>query len=1158
MGNGRGLEGSLGRRSGKALAAMLVLLLAGAALLGSGSRRDAQRATTQLPASSILTSAIPAPAQLPPHPKPDARGILAQLPLIFEPNQGQADAAVKFLARGAGYSLFLESDGAVLALRTASHSGSKQSNPQSEASEHFIRMRLVGANPAAATIGTGPLPGKSNYILGNDPRKWHGGIPQFSGVRYAGVYPGIDLVFYGNQGRLEYDFKVAPGADPSKAELQFDGANKLELRGGDLILTGFASDGNDEGGVRLQAPQIYQRNGDRREPVAGRFVLHSGNRVGFEIGGYDHSRELIIDPALDFSTYFGGNGAVTSPSIAVDGQGNIYIAATTTSATGFPGQSISTQIGPGNDVFVAKINPSLPPAVVYLTFIGGSGSDTSVSLGVDSRGYAYLVGNTTSTDFPTNGTNILGYQTTPAAKGTQCAAPTVCTSVFVAVLPATGMAPLPYSSYLSGNGDDVASGMTIDQNGDVFITGTTTSTDQPSLNPPDDFPATYIPQPFQTAQSSSINFFVTKVNTAANGYSGIAYSSYFGGTQPAPAIAVGGGIAVDTTGNIYFSGTTNFYNSGQGAYGNGQSTDFPILNAYQPCLNTPPPIVVGVLNPCSNSTFTLPYPTDAFVAKLNPNGQAGTQLLFSTYFGGTATDSSTGIAIDSTAGNIYITGTTNSTAFTLPSSGSTAAYQTCLNTPPPNVSPCPATTTNTDAYIARFANPTVSTTGTPNLLPLTYFSYLGGGGDDSGLAIAVLNGSNASTPLGDAEVTGTTNSTNFPVTIPGAIQTTLTGTQNAYLAQIDTNTTTGNNGVGSFVTYFGGNGMDRGTSLAVDTNQNTYMAGDTTSANFNGTGALTTVNALQTDLSGSKDAFVVKWGSAADLAIITPTVTPAGIVSAGNMVTSAFTIANQGPDPATNVTVTGTTVSGATFDSASAGSGTCSTVISGNYGVCIIPTLQSGSTSTVNFVVTPTNSGNYSVVATVASSNNTSPNNPDSATAYFQAGNFSMSIGPSSRTVAAGQATTYNLQLTPNPVFNGTVALSCGSLPGGAVCNFAPNSFTLNGPQGVTLNLTTVPQPVSVASSKAGRSPLYAFWLMVPGMALLGLRGGKGTGKKARVLALLALSVLFALVLLQPSCSSGKTQPTVAGTPTGTYSLTVTATSGTYTQTQGFSLTVTP
>jgi hypothetical protein len=1141
---------------------MSVLLLAGSALLGTGSGRDAQRAATELPASPILTSAIsssliPSSAKLSRPSKPDARAILGQLPLIFEPNQGQADTAVKFLAHGAGYSLFLDPTEAVLALRTAPKSGSKQSDTKSEAGEHFVRMKLVGGNPAAVTAGTGPLPGKSNYMLGNDPRKWHGGIPQFSGVRYASVYPGIDLVFYGNQGRLEYDFKVAPGADPSQAELQFDGANKLELSGGDLILTGFASDGKDEAGVRLQAPQIYQRDGDRREPVAGRFVLHAGNRVGFEIGAYDHSRELIIDPALDFSTYFGGNGAVTSPSIAVDGAGNIYIAATTTSATGFPGSGISTQIGTGNDVFVAKINPSQPPAVVYLTFLGGSGSDSSVGLGVDTRGFAYLVGNTTSTDLPTNGTNILGYQTTPETKGAQCAAPTVCTSVFVAVLPATGMAPLPYFSYLSGNGDDVASGMTIDQNGDVFVTGTTTSTDQPSLSPADDFPASFIPQPFQTQPISSIQFFVTKVNTAATGTSGIAYSTYFGGSQPAPPIAVGGGIAVDPTGNIYFSGTTNFYNSGQGAYGNGQSSDFPILNAYQPCLDTLPPVVLGVLNPCSNSTLSTPYPTDAFVAKLNPNGQAGTQLLFSTYFGGTATDSSTGIAIDSTAANIYITGSTNSTAFTLPTSTSTAAYQTCLNTPPPNVSPCPATTTNTDAYVARFGNPTVSTTGTPNAVPLTYFSYLGGGGNDSGLAIAILNGSNASTPLGDAEITGTTNSTNFPVTIPGAIQTTLNGTQNAYLAQIDTTATTGNNGVGSYVTYFGGNGVDRGTSLAVDTNQNTYMAGDTTS-----TTNLQLRNPLAgpggTTFSGTQDAFVVKWGSAADLAIITSTVTPAGIVSAGNQVTSAFTIANQGPDPATNISVTGVASAGATFDSASAGSGTCSAVIDGSSAVCTIPTLQSGATSTVNFVVTPAASGNYSVIATVASSNNTSPNNPDTATATFQAGDYSMTINPSSRSVAAGQPTYYNIQLTPNPVFNGTVALSCGQLPGGAVCNFAPNSFTLNGPQGVTLNLTTVPQPVTTANSKTGRSPLYAFWLMVPGMALLGLRGGKGNGKKARVLALLALGVLFALVLLQPSCSSGKTQPTVAGTPTGTYSLTVTATSGSFSRSQGFSLTVTP
>ena len=187
-------------------------------------------------------------------------------------------------------------------------------------------MKLVGANAAAATAGTDPLPGKSNYIIGSDPQQWHTGIPQFAGVCYRSVYPGIDLVFYGNQGRLEYDFRVAPGGDPSQAELQFDGANKLELSGGDLILTS-----KDEGGFRLQAPHIYQREGDRQEPVAGRFVLRAANRVAFEIGPYDRGRELIIDPVLDFSSYFGGSGSETSPSVAVNGNGNIYIVGTTTS-----------------------------------------------------------------------------------------------------------------------------------------------------------------------------------------------------------------------------------------------------------------------------------------------------------------------------------------------------------------------------------------------------------------------------------------------------------------------------------------------------------------------------------------------------------------------------------------------------------------------------------------------------------------------------------------------------------------------------------------------------------------------------------------------------------------------------------------------------------
>src|SRR5580704_15498396 len=429
MGNGRWLgrlsEISLEKRSlrnssrstwvsVRSVGAVLVLLLTGAVLLGSGSRLHSRQAMPQPPASGVATSFGPSLQSKPLHSSPDARAILGQLPLIFEPNQGQTDPRVKFLARGAGYTLFLDAAGAMIAMQTA-HSSAGHG-------EQFVGMKLVGANPAAATKGTNPLPGKSNYILGNEPQLWHTGIPQFAGARYQSVYPGIDLIFYGNQGRLEYDFQVTPGADPSQAELQFDGATKLELSGGDLILTG-----KDDGGLRLEAPHVYQRDGDRQEPVAGRFVLRAANRVGFEIGPYDRGRELIIDPVLDFSTYFGGSGTETSPSVAVNGNGNIYLSGTTqgSPASSFPDASTTTPtlIGPLSlttssppHIFIAEINPSQPPTVLYETFIGGTGSDTSAGLSVDSAGNAYLVGNTTSTDFPTLG---LPYQTAPEAKGAQ-------------------------------------------------------------------------------------------------------------------------------------------------------------------------------------------------------------------------------------------------------------------------------------------------------------------------------------------------------------------------------------------------------------------------------------------------------------------------------------------------------------------------------------------------------------------------------------------------------------------------------------------------------------------------------------------------------------------------------------------------------------------
>ncbi len=1123
----------------RALGSVFVLLLAGSVLLGFGSRRYAQMPVAQAAASPIPTALRP-----PSHAKPDARAVLGQLPLIFEPNHGQADPGVKFMSRGAGYSLFLDNSGAVLDMQTG-HSARGRS-------EHVVRMKLVGANPAALAGGSDPLPGISNYLIGNDPQKWHRAIPQFAGVHYDHVYRGIDLLFYGNQGHLEYDFKVAPGADPSQAELQFDGAGKLELRGGDLILTG-----KDEGGLRLKAPQIYQRDGDRRIPVAGHFVLRAGNRVGFEIGAYDRSRELVIDPVLFFSTYFGGSGSETSPSVAIDPAGNIYLAGTTqgSPANSFTNASNTTQTLLGsalslsstssNHVFITKISPSQPPVVQYETFIGGSGSDTSVGLAVDGGGNAYIVGNTSSSDFPTGG---IPYQAAPETKGTQCAS-TTCTSVFVSALNTSGSS-LTYSSYLSGNGNDQASGMTIDANGDVFLTGTTTSNDAPAVAPvPVDFPATELPVPFQVAPNASIQFFVTKVNTKAPGVASIAYSTYFGGgIVSSGTVAVGGGIAVDSTGNMYFSGTTNFYNSGQGQFGDSsQSTDFPILNAYQPCLDTPPPTILANPNPCS-APATTPYPTDAFVAKLNPNAQAGTQLLFSTYLGGSGTDSSTAIAIDSGAANIYLTGSTNSSDFIVPTG--IAPFQLCLDTPPvipPNVPPCPAIAAPapTDAYVARVSNPAHSTTGTPVDVALTYFSYLGGTGNDSGAAIAVDT-------AGGALLTGATSSTDFPFT-PGPLQSGLNGPQDAFLAHINTTTVTNTNGVGSYVTYFGGNGVDRGTSIAVDpVSLNTYFAGDTTStANFQ------TQNALQTTLNGPSDGFVAELVPAPNVCITctAPTFSTTNPVSAGKQVTITFTVTNQGPDLANGIFVSGSVSSGVTFVSATAASGSCSTPVS-NAVVCTIPTLQAGSTSSVNFVVIPTGPCNAcSATAQVIKINNANTNITP-AIASFQASGFSLTVSPSSRTIAAGQIAQYTVQLSPQPSF-GDVSLTCSAPPAASACSFSSSTLTLNGPQSSALFVTTTPQPITTVASGAGRSPLYALWLMVPGMTLLGI--GAGKRRRSRRLGLLTLSMFFALVLLQPSCSSSnKTPPPVSGTPTGTYSMTVTATSGSYTKSWGFQLTVTP
>ncbi len=1080
-----------------------------------------------------------------------AHSLLSGLPLSFEPNQGQgsldpADSRAEFVARGSGYGLFLGSEGAILTLLSRDHAA--KSIPHVSA----VEMRLAGANPKAALSATDRLPGKSNYFLGNDPSKWRVAVPQFARVRYENVYPGINLVFYGDQGKLEYDFQVAPGADPTKAELEFRGARNVRLQDGTVVIS------TSEGSVELLAPRVYQEIAGEKHAVDGKFVLRGENRAGFEIGSYDHSRELIIDPILNFSTYFGGSGDEHATAVAVDGSFNIYLTGSTTS-TDLPATGVyqTTLKGAGPNVYVAKITPPLGSIVAtldYVTYLGGSGQDSPVGIKVDGAGRPYVAGTTSSGDFPT--TPLNAYQTTPASAGQH---------VFVTQLSADATSLL-YSTYLSGNGTDLASGMTINAGGDVFVTGTTTSVETSTS---DQFPASNLPQalPYQAASRAPglPQFFVTEVNPVASRNGSIAYSTYFGGgtfSTTAP-IAVGGGIAVDTSNFVYFTGTTNYTYTGCAGC---STTDFPILNAYQPCLDTAPPTTI--VNPPTCSSTTSTSASDAFVAKLNlnTNAVAGQQLVWSTYIGGTATDASTGVALDPGAANVYVVGTTNSTdiASSVTTLTTSASFQRCLDTPvnPPAGTACtaPASPAPNDAFVARLTNPTPTTTTSTNIA-LNYFSYLGGAGDEAGNAIVVDTASGAL-------VTGWTTSSDFPVQpSPSSIQTNYAGSQDAFLARINTAAVVGQTTAASWSSFFGGTGTDSGTGIALDVNQGIYLAGETNSAD------LQTAKPLISTQGGGYhpttfDSFVAQFEPVMSLSIqgtLTQGTNQQGLVSAGNQATFTYIITNNGPDLANNVSIIdnlSSSVTGVplTFNSASISAGTCGGVSTNSVVSCSLPTLQAGSTATLTIVVTPTGSTtgnsqsfNGGTVQLMAPGNIVLAQTSVGATMS----DFSMTVSPLNQSVAiAGDTATYQVQLTPHPLYASAITISCSNLPTGAACRATPSSsITLQSSSGgtATVAITTTARPVTTGAANFLRRSFYAIWLAVPGFLLVGIGGNR---RRRRIAGILSLCALFSLILLVPACSHTTTQTPVSGTPAGSYTITVTAASGSDSKTQTVGLSV--
>ncbi len=1114
--------------------------------------------------------------------KPAAHSL--SLPMFFEPNQGQTAPQVKFMARGAGYGLFLTADEAVLKLQQPVPAPRTATSVPSPKPASVIRMKLEGANPFAQVSGASPLPGKSNYFIGNDRSKWRQNIPQFGRVQYQAVYPGVDLVYYGDQGQLEYDFRVAPGSDPNQIALSFAGAEVHidSENSGDLVLS------TANGDIRFHAPHVYQHvyqhvdqhvdqpaapghasdnvRGNGEETIPAGFRQLADNKIGFAIGNYNHSRELVIDPVLSYSTYLGGGGE-SLVKIAVDQASNIYVAGSTTSPD-FPlsGSSspyippLQTQLGGTNaqNLFISKINPTPQqgyPQLVFSTYLGGSGTDSLAGIAVDQSLNIYVAGSTTSPNFPTTGN---GYQQAP-----QTGSHGFVTAITFNSQGSSPSYALTYSTYLAGNGVDTITGMAIDnscqtsQSGvaacNAYVTGVTTSSNTATqLNP---FPAS--PEGFQIQSNSPGNgqFFATKIYTAGSGYGSIAYSTYFGGgnfgaQDSIPDIAIGGGIAVDpaaTQVNMYFTGTTNQL----GVAGSDGTAPFPLFNAQQSCLNE-----AGQTN-CSSQNPT--QTTDAFAAKIYPAG--GYIPIYSTYLGGSGSDNGNAIAVDS-SGNTYVVGATNSSDWI----GVGGGFQPVYN------GTCNQTGCNTNAFIAKIGN----SSGSGTVFPLTYFTYLGGAGPDIANDIKVDS-------LQAAHVVGTTSSStlnppSFPITAY-AYQACLgepngnppppppcTGdpytASDAFVALIST-TISGSypNNVppGDYTTYLGGSLTDQGSGIALDINNFAYVAGVTQSTNFP-----VTAGVFQPTLAGTQDAFVTELGANSVFQLYSPNTSPnPQIVAAGTQVAFTFDIVNQGPDTATSVifNATGVPLTGLTKPATAqvtSNSGSCTAVQgSGTYGTisCFIPTLSvctplpCANPATVEVDLTPSSpvlnstltvSGNVSAVGS-------KPVNWTQPNAYVV--DFSISAPPPSP-INAGDVATIMVTFCPTSSYgyNATITPTQTTSPSmvtSTTPTFNPTTVTLAGTAcgTTTLSIPTVARPQS-SGSLIHRLPFYATWLPIGGLSLVGL--GIGAGRKNRRWVMGAvLGLIAGIILLLPSCGkSSNSATTPGGTVAQTYTIQITGTAG--------------
>ncbi|HZQ68697.1 MAG TPA: SBBP repeat-containing protein [Terriglobales bacterium] len=650
-----------------------------------------------------------------------------KLPLAFEPNLGQTDPEVKYMARGNGYVLFLTARDAVVSF-------SKPGSHGRPAVSVALRMGLADAGTTKNIMASDPQAGVSNYYLGKDPSKWRTNVPQFGRVNYEGAYPGVDLAFHGAQRQVEFDFVVKPHADASQIALQFSGSRRLRTdQNGDLILF------SDAGEVRLHRPVAYQESASGRRAVDARFVL-AGGKVRFALGPYDKSQELVIDPTVSYATYIGGTGEDQATSVAVDSSGNAYITGEAGDAT-FP-HSAGTFAGGGHDAYVFKLNAS-GTAQLYSTLFGGSGDESGNGIAIDSSGNAYVTGGTGSADFPVTAGVFQSTLNGPL-------------NAFVAKLNSSGA--ISYATYLGGSSNDAGVGITIDSSFNTYVTGEADSSDFPTLNA------------FQSVFGGNADAFVTELNPTATA---LVYSTYLGGSgvDNATGIALSGG-KVYITGNTIPSGATAFPTTagvfqttaggGTDAFvckvdttqtGNASLSYSTLLggsgdeNAYAIAVDGSGNAHVtgsttsGDFPTASASQGSLSGTQDAFVTKFDATASS---LSFSTYLGGTNSEIGVGIALDG-SNNIYVTGQTGSTDF-------------------PTVNPTQAATGGgaNDAFVSEFVGST-----------MTFSTYLGGSGQEDVTSTGV-SGAIVVDASNNIYVVGDTSSADFPAS-SGAFQTAFGG-----------------------------------------------------------------------------------------------------------------------------------------------------------------------------------------------------------------------------------------------------------------------------------------------------------------------------------------------------------------------------------------------